>query len=103
MQRVVARWLIDHDPGATLQCFARLRPGTGCTCDECRNFDAAVGRTFPDDFVTLALSLGVDPTKPSELAHYCREASGLHLTCGWFHLVGSIVSGADVLKWADDH
>ena len=103
MQTTVARWLIDHDPDETRQCFARRPVGSGCTCNECRNFDAAAGRTFSDDFLALVLTLGIDPTKPSELAHCCKEASGLHLTSGWFHFVGSIVSGEDVVKWVDNH
>jgi len=98
MQTTMGRWLIDHDPDATRACYARRPPGSGCTCNECRNFDAAVGQTFPADFIALVLTLGVDPTKPSELAHYCREASGLHLTGGWFHCVGSILSGEAVVK-----
>jgi len=97
MQTTVARWLIDHDPATTRECFARLRTGTACTCNQCRNFDAAAGRTFPQDFIELCQLLGLDPTKPAELAHYCREASGLYLTAGWFHFVGRILDGRDVL------
>jgi hypothetical protein len=41
----------------------------------------------------------VDPTKPAELCHWCREPSGLYLTGGWFHFVGKILDGADVLHW----
>src|SRR5271168_4985909 len=44
MQTTLARWLIDHDPSATRECFSRLRAGSGCTCNECRNFDAAADR-----------------------------------------------------------
>ena len=97
MQRTVGRWLIDHDPDATRQCFAQLQVGTGCTCDQCRNFDAAVGRTFPAEFLVLNDVLGVDPVKPVELMHWYRESSGLYLTAGWFHLVGSIINGEDVV------
>ena len=97
MQRTVARWLIDHDPDATRRCYAQLPVGTGCTCNQCRNFDAAAGRTFPPAFEALLDALGVDPAKPAELCHWCREPSGLYLTGGWFHLVGSIVAGEDVV------
>src|SRR6516225_331242 len=99
MQTTVARWLIDHDPSATRQCFERLRDGSGCTCNECRNFDAAAGRTFPEDFTALCRLLEINPTKPSELAYCCGDASGRHQTNGWFHFVGSIVAGDDVIKW----
>jgi hypothetical protein len=91
----VADWRIECDPGATRAAYASLPVGTGCSCDQCRNFDAAEGKTFPPEFVALAASIGIDPVKPSELLHWCREPSGLYLTGGWFHFVGRIVSGAD--------
>jgi hypothetical protein len=97
MVRTVARWLIEHDPDATRRCFALLPVGTGCGCNQCRNFEAAAGRTFPADFIALADALGVDPSKPADLCHWCREPSGLYLTGGWFHLVGSIVAGEDLI------
>lgn len=99
MQRTVARWLIDHDPDATRRCYAKLPVGTGCTCHQCHNFDAAAGRTFPAEFVALADALGVDPAKPAELSHWFREPSGLYLTGGFFHFVGSILAGEDVMHW----
>jgi len=99
MQRTVARWLIDHDADATRRFYARLPVGTGCACDQCRNFDAAAGRTFPKEFVVLLDALGVDPAKPAELCHWCREASGLYLTGGWFHFVGTILAGEDAMHW----
>lgn len=99
MQRKVSRWLIDHDPDATRRCYAAIAVGTDCDCNQCRNFDAAAGQTFPPAFVALAHALGVDPAKPAELCHWCREPSGLYLTGGWFHVVGSIVSGEDVMNW----
>lgn len=102
MQQTVSRWLIDHDSVMASGCYALLAVGTGCDCQQCRNFDAAVGRTFPPEFAVLAASLGIDLTKPAELCHWCREPSGLYLTGGWFHLVGSIVSGDDVMHW-DGH
>jgi hypothetical protein len=98
MQRKVARWLIEHDAEATRRCYGKLPIGTGCECDQCRNFDAAAGQTFALEFVTLADELGVDPTKPAELCHWCREPSGLYLTGGWFHFIGSILDGEDVMK-----
>src|SRR4051812_200843 len=93
----VGRWLIEHNPDLTRRCYAQLPIGTGCTCNQCRNFDAAAGRIFPPEFIVLADALGIDPTKPAELCHWVREPSGLYLTGGWQHLVGSIRSGADVI------
>jgi hypothetical protein len=98
MQRMVARWLIEHDPEATRRCYAQLPVGTGCGCNQCGNFDAAAGRTFPSEFLALADALGLDPTKPAELCHWYREPSGLYLTGGWFHFVGSILASEDVIQ-----
>lgn len=102
MRLPVGRWLIDCDPDTTRRCYAQLPVGTGCSCQQCRNFDAAAGRTFPPEFVRLLDTLGVDPTKPAELCHWCREPSGLYLTGGWFHLVGSIVAGKDLVEWVNN-
>jgi hypothetical protein len=44
-------------------------------------------------------ALAIDPAKPAELCHWCRKQPGLHLTGGWFHLVGSLVAGEDVMHW----
>lgn len=102
MQLRVAKWLIDHDPDATRRCFAERRAGSGCTCIECVNFDAAAGKTFPPDFVALTDSLGIDPTKPSELAHYRADKTSC-ITNGWFHFVGQILSGEDVSRLVGNH
>src|SRR5262245_43183245 len=77
VQRSVGRWLIEYDDAATRRCYAQLPVGTGCDCNECRNFDAAAGQTFPPEFLALVDALGVDPTKPAELCHWYREPSGL--------------------------
>jgi hypothetical protein len=60
------------------------------------------GRTFVPDFVTLLGALGIAPTKPSELRHWYREPSGLFLTGGWFHFVGSILTGEDAMHWENN-
>ena len=99
MQRLAARWLLEHDETRTRDCYAQLPIGTGCTCNQCRNFDAARGRNFPAEFIALLDSLGIDSSKPAELCHYCREPSGLYLTGGWFHFVGQIVNGEDAMQW----
>ena len=97
----VSGWHLECDPDATRSAYVPLPVGAECSCDQCRNFTAAAGRTFPPEFTALADSLGIDPTKPAELLHLCREPSGLYLTGGWFHFVGRIVSGADAHEHAD--
>jgi len=98
MQRTIARWLVDFDPDVTRRCYAQLAIGTGCGCDQCRNFDKAVEKAFPPEFRSLADALGLDIAKPAELCHWYREPSGLYVTGGWFHFVGSILVGDDVMQ-----
>ena len=59
---------------------------------------AALEHAFPPAFRILADTLGIDLSKPAELCHWCREPSGLLRTGGWFHFVGSIVSGSDAIQ-----
>ena len=101
MHLQVANWQIECDAEATRSAYAALPVGTDCPCDQCRNFNAAAGRTFPSEFIVLAKSIGIDPSKPAELCHWCREPSGLYLTGGWFHFVGRIISGADAMPHSD--
>ena len=94
------RWKIDCDPVTTARCYASFPVGVDCSCADCRNFMAAGDQAFPTKFRAIAHDLGVDISKPAELSHCCREPSGLHLSGGWFHFVGSILSGADAWKTA---
>ncbi len=52
-------------------------------------------RFFPLEFRRFADDLGIHLAMPAELIHCGRDPStDLHITGGWFHLVGCIVSGA---------
>jgi hypothetical protein len=95
MRLKVANWQVECDPVTTRAAYELLPAGVDCSCDQCRNFNAAAGSTFPAAFVNLAGTLGIDPSKPAELLHWCREPSGLYLTGGWFHFAGGIASGPD--------
>lgn len=98
MDRVeIGRWVVEQDREATLRAFAQLPLGSGCSCSDCRNFLATVDGLVPA-FHTLTADLGIDARKPSELTAWCREETGLHLIGGFYHFVGRIVSGDDVLQ-----
>lgn len=100
MRRRIARWVVEHDTEATRACYAGIPQGTGCACFGCRNFDAAIGKTFPSEFVALADALGINPSKPVQLDLWQREVPGLWLNGGWFHFVGSLLEGKDALQWS---
>ena len=92
------RWVVKFDREETSRRYSLLPVGNGCSCTECTNFNAAQGAAFPDDFRKMAEELGIDVKKPAELLHYHKEPTGLHLTGGWFHVVGNLESGRAAWK-----
>jgi hypothetical protein len=102
MISTIGRWTIDHQPGITWQCYQAMPENLGCDCAGCRNFLAVSDRAFCSEFLSIADVLGVDIRKPIELCHYGQEQNGLHLTSGWFHVVGQILSGRDAMKQMDE-
>lgn len=88
------RWEIAYDREATLKALDGF---TGdpelCGCEDCRNFITA--EPYPEEVLSLFQTLGIHPYRASEFYREMRIAPGLHLYGGWFHFVGSIVSGKD--------
>lgn len=64
---------------------------------------AALDHAFTPAFRAVAEQFGIDVRKPAELCHHYREQSGLHVTQGWFHAVGSRRAGADAWKPAGEN
>jgi hypothetical protein len=95
----IQRWQLEYDSDATRRCFVQLPVGSGCDCQECRNFFAAIDHAFPPEFTRIADKLGIDTSKPSELAHFGRDGHGPLIVGGWFHFVGSILAGADAMRY----
>lgn len=98
-QLVFGRWTLDTDPAATRAAYAKIAIGSpeSCGCDPCLNFAASREATYPPAFRSLLSDLGVAFDREAEIYHNCRLESGLHSYGGWFHFVGSIVSGSDAL------
>jgi hypothetical protein len=69
-----------------------------CGCQPCLNFAAARDQIYVPELVTLLEKLGISRSREVEIYHMARLESGRHLYGGWFHFVGSIVSGADAAK-----
>jgi hypothetical protein len=90
-------WEFTCDREATAQAHA-LAPAGGsdtCTCVWCRNFVLVRDRVYPERFVTLLASLGIDPTKDGEVYHNGEIQPGGHFYGGWFHFVGSLNKTGD--------
>lgn len=101
VQTKIARWVLEYDVETTLRYYTQRPIGSGCDCLDCRNFQAGGKQFYPTEFQTLADDLGIDLAKPVDLMHFGRDPStGLHMSGGFFHVIGSIVSGADVMEWS---
>ena len=89
--------------GATLKGYARrflaFRIGSpeSCGCADCLNFAAARDRAYPSAALAIFDQLGIDSHKESEIWHTHRDESGLHHYGGFFHFIGAIESGRDVM------
>ena len=94
------RWELSCDPESTRKAYAAVSIGgpEECGCEPCLNFAAARGQVYAPDVLALLEKLGISPNREVEIYHIAREESGRHLYGGWFHFVGSIISGADAAK-----
>lgn len=96
----VGRWEISCDPEATRNAYVSILRGgpEECGCEGCRNFAAARSQAYPPKVLALFEALGIPPDREVEVCHFGRLAPGKHLYGGWFHFVGSILSGGDARK-----
>lgn len=94
------RWEISCDPDATRKAYSAIPKGSPeeCGCDPCLNFAAARAQVYSTETLALFKELGISPVSEAEIYHLGRLESGEHFYGGWFHFVGSIVSGADAAK-----
>lgn len=95
----IGRWTIQCDPDATRQAFSRVPLGSpeACSCSDCLNFAASRVRAYPSEVLLIFDELGIDSRKESEIWHTHRDESGLHHYGGFFHFIGTIQSGRDVM------
>jgi hypothetical protein len=94
------RWELNCDPDATKKAYAAVSLGgpEECGCNPCLNFAAARNQIYPPSVLALLRNLGISPDREVEIYYMARMETGRHLYGGWFHFVGSIVSGADAAK-----
>jgi hypothetical protein len=94
------RWELLCDPELTRKSYASVITGgpEECGCEPCLNFIAARQQIYKPDVLELFRKLGISHDREVEIYHMARVRPGRHLYGGWFHFVGSIVSGADAAK-----
>jgi hypothetical protein len=96
----IGRWKIASDVESTRKTYAATLMGgpEECGCTPCLNFAAQRNETYPPDVMRLFEQLGIAANREAEIYHMARLESGKHLYGGWFHFVGSIISGADAAR-----
>ena len=88
----IGPWTLDVDLEATRRAYAATPEGAGCDCAYFRNWEALGEAAYPDALHEVFRRLGIDSRKPAEVYDMGRDATGLRLSGGWYHLVGTIVS-----------
>lgn len=90
-------WRFECDFEATQAAYSPIDRGgaESCSCNGCKNFAAARSRVFPEAFLELLATLGVDPLKDTEAYHIARLAPGRHYYGGWYHFVGQLSVDGD--------
>src|SRR5947207_10978823 len=96
----IGRWVLRPDVSRTLAAHASLvRSGAAaCTCDGCANFDAVRMQLLDGPLARILDQLGISPPWEVEAYESGRAPSGLHRYGAWFHLVGTIESGASAWR-----
>jgi hypothetical protein len=96
----IGRWTIASDAEATRKAYAATLVGSPeeCGCTHCLNFAAQRSEAYPLTAIQLFEKLGIAANREAEIYHMARLESGRHFYGGWFHLVGSILSGADAAR-----
>jgi hypothetical protein len=95
----LGRWTIQCDPEGTRVAFSLVPIGSpeSCGCNDCLNFAAARDRAYSSAALAIFNQLGIDSQKESEIWHTHRDETGLHHYGGFFHFLGTIESGRDVM------
>jgi hypothetical protein len=90
-------WEFTCNVQATVDAYARIEAGGSdtCTCIWCRNFRLVRDRIYPQPFLTLLESVGIDSRKDGEVYHNGEIEPGKHYYAGWFHFIGSLDKTGD--------
>ena len=84
---------MEYDRDATSAAYTHvLQAGADvCRCDSCENFARLRAKAYPEQFIAVLRSLGIDPLKEDEAYECSKDESGLYLYGGWLHFVGRVI------------
>lgn len=96
-------YTVDVDLKKTRKYYETTIYNCDC-CDACRNYDCAI-MTAPTSVLDFLRSLGIDPQKPGEVFGCSQDLdeNGLYWYSGWYHIVGTMISGEIESKFEDSH
>ncbi len=96
----IGRWNLKCDREETRAAYLRVPFGSpeSCGCEDCLNLAAARSQAYPPKALEIFEQLGIDCSKEAETWRMYRDESGLHHYSGFFHFIGSIESGKDVMQ-----
>ena len=97
----IGRQKIQFDREATCELYRSTItvPGAdSCGCLACRNFAEQRQSTFPKEFKTLLVRIGIDPFKEWEAFEFDQgiAESKRRVYGGWFLFCGELVEGKDM-------
>jgi hypothetical protein len=86
-------YVVEYDARATADAYARgQESGAGsCSCDSCDNFVLARSQAFPEQFLHLLSSMGIDWQREGEASEMGEDETGQYLYGGWFFFIGRVV------------
>jgi hypothetical protein len=88
-------WVLNCDPDETRLAYNAMKEYT-CGCASCKNFVVIRERAYPKDALALFDQLGIDHRKEAEV--YSSHIKGTISYGGFFHFLGSILSGRDAYR-----
>jgi len=90
----IGPWELEVDVESTQRAHAETYSSAErCGCAYCRNFVAVRDKTLPRKFIDILEQLGVNYRKDSEIYETHKRADGTHGYGGWYHAVGTVLSG----------
>ena len=90
----IGRWQVEVDLDSTAALYATLPVGSGCDCEDCKNFDLVVADSIPAELTIIASNLGIDLRKPAEIAHFGEDPPGRFIVAPWYHAAGRVLEGS---------
>ena len=95
--------LISFDRAATEACYNQIAtPGSEeCGCTMCRNYIAQRATAYPQSFLELLKTLGIDCSKEGEVYYLAPTKSGKRLYGGWFFFCGELLQNGELQETTD--